>query len=533
VTLTGEEEARLARVPTENTEAYTAYLIGRDRLRDRKVEGLEEAIEQFAKAIELDPQFAGAYSGLADACHLYEVWSSGPRHERCPAGPEALLQLAQKAVELDENLGEAWISLGAALQSVAAGSRSETIAKLEEARAAYERGLSLNPNNIQGYFWYAGLLHDPDYYDDWYGWMEAAKGDTWQSIIKRGLEVDPLSILLHLFLSNYAMEVGAKEEAWFQTRRVIEIAPDSPRGYSRLSLLSWMYSFRIDESIRQANEAAEIDPRNPNYAMQIALGYATLGDIDMAMAYWERAGQLIAEDVSPVLDILHALILLSDKDSIPMQQVFDALQPIDAGNNGRGGLIGGPFNHRMEIEANLAMINGDAKEWLASHVEYLSECLNTAIDDAYVDKWPECATWLDGLLLAAGEETRARAAAEKRIEWEQVWNEVTGYTSIDPRVFVIIGEEDKALDEFEKFLAEFRGNPAANRLWLAENLGFILYHDPILSPIRDHPRFQAVVAEVEADLAQQLENVREMENDGEIPTLEEVKALNASKQDRG
>ena len=66
------------------------------------------------------------------------------------------------------------------------------------------------------------------------------------------------------------------------------------------------------------------------------------------------------------------------------------------------------------------------------------------------------------------------------------------------------------------------------RLYLAEDLRFMLYHDPLLAPIRDHPGFQAVVAETEADLAKQLENVREMERQGEIPTLEELQALIAA-----
>ena len=75
VTLTGQDEQRLQRVPTENTEAYTAYLLGRERLRDRKVDELAQAVEQFALAIELDPEFAAAWSGLADACYLYNIYS--------------------------------------------------------------------------------------------------------------------------------------------------------------------------------------------------------------------------------------------------------------------------------------------------------------------------------------------------------------------------------------------------------------------------------------------------------------------------
>ena len=114
VTLTGEDETRLAKMPTENTEAYAAYLIGRDRLKDRKVAGLEEAIEQFSRAVELDPAFAGAWSGLRDACFLYFIYADQPVHEACPEDNEGLITLARMALNLDPGLGEAWISLARA-----------------------------------------------------------------------------------------------------------------------------------------------------------------------------------------------------------------------------------------------------------------------------------------------------------------------------------------------------------------------------------------------------------------------------------
>jgi tetratricopeptide (TPR) repeat protein len=252
-------------------------------------------------------------------------------------------------------------------------------------------------------------------------------------------------------------------------------------------------SGRIDEAIKWENRAAEIDPLNPAYPRKMAYAYATLGDSDMALAYWEHAAQLYSGDALPeAMYILRAVILLGRKESIPMQQVLEALDPVDTANEGR-----------REIE--------------------VSECLEAEIE-VYLDKFRECGYWLDWLLLAAGEEKRVQALQEARIEFIRIFRNWSGSTVIDSQSFVMLGQYDKALDMAEaNYIKERnRGNPY--RVYLDETLRFTLYHDRILAPIRDHPRFQAVIAEVEADLAQQLENVREMERKGELPTLEQLRA---------
>lgn len=529
VTLTDADKQQLAKVPTRNTEAYSAYLLGRKWLADRKVEELRKAAEQFATAIELDSEFAAAYSGLADACYLFEQYSGGHTHKNCPAPDSAgvvsyralTLPLARKAIELDENLGEAWISLGSALEGEADSphelsrvgpSNTRIRNKLKEARAAYERGLSLNPSHTQGYLWYAALLGRPDSYESWESWLEAWNAETWQSVIIRGLQTDPLSISLHYQMSEHRMWAHSDDEAFYHARRVIEIAPDSPRGYERLGELSWKPAGRIDESIRWNNRAADTDPLNPTYPARIAYGYAMLGDIDMALTYWERAATVFADGAAPdEFHILRAIILLSNKDGIPLQQVLDALEPASVHSIAR-----------MEIEAKLAVITGQAADWLSGHKELLAECLEAEIDTAYVDQWRGCGIWLDCLLHATGEEARARAATEMRMEWEGMWTEFWGRPGSirSPQYFVILGEEDRALESFETYLGEWRGNP--HRYYLEESLRFLLYHDPLFDTIRDHPRVQTVIAEIEADFKRQLENVREMERRGELPTLEEL-----------
>ncbi|MCO4812603.1 MAG: hypothetical protein KC572_13440, partial [Gammaproteobacteria bacterium] len=230
MTLTGDDEARLAKVPTENTEAYAAYLLGRERLKNRKVAELADAVEQFSLAIEHDPQFAAAYAGLADACGLYGSYSGGQGNELCPSSLAGREQLARKALELDPESAEAWISLGTRIWRLAVrmhgtDTQPRIHDKLNEALAAYARGLELNPALSEAYELYGyNLMWVQVYPDGMAGWIKAWQAGRWESVFDRGLEVDPLSISLHARKSWYPITVRSKEEAMWHAHRIIEIA---------------------------------------------------------------------------------------------------------------------------------------------------------------------------------------------------------------------------------------------------------------------------------------------------------------------
>jgi len=103
VTLLGSDASRLNRHPTENFDAYNAYLLGRQRMGQRTSNSLREAVDYFHKAIELDPHFALAYVGLADAYNHLGTWGNLSREEIIANAEPA----AKKALELDEQSGEA------------------------------------------------------------------------------------------------------------------------------------------------------------------------------------------------------------------------------------------------------------------------------------------------------------------------------------------------------------------------------------------------------------------------------------------
>ena len=91
-----------------------------------------------------------------------------------------------------------------------------------------------------------------------------------------------------------------------------------------------------------------------------------------------------------------------------------------------------------------------------------------------------------------------------------------------------VGRTDAALDVLENLVSSGWRGDSYNR-----HLGFLLCCDVSFDAIRDHERFQVIAATIEADMAQQLESVREKERRGELPTLEEVRALIASARERG
>jgi TolB-like protein/cytochrome c-type biogenesis protein CcmH/NrfG len=516
IALTEPEEQRLARVPTEDTEAYEAYLIGRDRLRDRKVAGLKDAVEQFALAIELDPEFAGAYSGLADACLLYRSYSGGHSSEHCPSSPVGLEQLARKALELDSESGEAWISLGAALiEQGRYRPPEEHIPKVREALAAYELGLQLNPTQSQGYDWYASALRMIFYYPDPpMGWIEAWRSGAWQSVYDRGLEVDPLSIHLHRMKARYPVNTSSKEEAIRHAQRLVEIAPDSPLGYEILGEQQWALKGRLDESVPWMSKAMGIDPQNPEFPGFIGLAYSELGDPDMALAYFDLARTLTAPDDQRAQ---HDLLL----EQAIVRQVSGREDPEKAAE--LRALLSEPKSFSsIGLGTFIDLAAGRPGKALA-RIEALFPPCFTVTD--FAEEAQICPNELVRIYQELGDHAAARDLADKKIRYYKIWVDGTQGALYHPpyvRVLAASGRVDEALDEFEESVTSgWRGN----QFLLSR---FALYFDVTFDAIRDDERFQTIVARFEADMAQQLENVRAMQRRGEVPTLEEVKAMIAS-----
>jgi TolB-like protein/DNA-binding winged helix-turn-helix (wHTH) protein/Flp pilus assembly protein TadD len=203
-----EERRRLAARGTVNTDAYDAYLKGRFFWNKRSPEDLAKAVEYFQQAIERDPTYAPAYSGLSDA---YRMSGQQVPPRECMPKAEAA---ARKALALDDTLAEAHASLAGVLYRYQWD--------WEGAEREFQRSLELDPNSAEGHRAYAIYLTTV-------GRNEEAVAEA-----RRARDLSPLSTIINVELGGTLVSAGHYDDAIQQVRRVLEIDPKFGRAYMTL-----------------------------------------------------------------------------------------------------------------------------------------------------------------------------------------------------------------------------------------------------------------------------------------------------------
>jgi len=252
VQLTPEEQALVATRPTENTEAYTAYQLGRFFWNKRTEQGVRRSIEHFTEAIAADSRFALAYVGLAEA-HLVSPWYAF-------AEPTEAYRLADaaalEALAIDSALGEAYASLALV--------RNDTW-DLEAAEAAFERAIALSPDYPTAHAWYGTHLI-------WVGRIDEGVAQ-----IRRALELDPLSLIINSNLVEALRSAGRLDEAMEQYQRLYALS--STFGASNSG---WIHL--ADGSLEEALAAFD----RGDYDLGRLHVFARMGD-------WDKAHQVYVE----------------------------------------------------------------------------------------------------------------------------------------------------------------------------------------------------------------------------------------------
>ena len=268
VKLLPQEKISIERAPTDNVEAYTYYLRGRDFLHRRSKHYVRIARQMFAKAIELDPNYARAYAGLADCDSFIYL------NYRTDASIEGLLATTEKALSLDESLAEAHASRGMALS---------VIKRYEEANREFEKAIALDPNCFEAHYFYARSS------------FAQGKIDLAAKLFERASEIRPddyqsVCLLIHIYRS-----LGRIEESKDAARRGIKLAereltlhPEDPRP-AHLGAGALFELGDMDRAREWIARALAIDPDDALTQYNVACGYTKLKEYDAAFDMLERA----------------------------------------------------------------------------------------------------------------------------------------------------------------------------------------------------------------------------------------------------
>jgi adenylate cyclase len=492
IELSVDEQRQISSRPTENTAAYEAYLMGKHLLAKRTIPAMQKSAEFFQQAITLDPDYALAYVGLADALYVLEWYGDRPSEKLLAESRNAL----DRALELDDSLGEAYASLGAQLD----------FTDLEQSEEAYKRSIELSPNYATAYHWYGTTLRQR-------GRLEEAG-----ILFEKARELDPLSAIVNAEIGEYLEELGHFDEARAQMEKVLTIDPGLGEIYRDLAALIDTAYRRIDEALAHLHKEISIsgtsvlaEPLNAAWVcVNIAQLYLQIGVDDKAEFWIDKALDLTPDHIGARITMLKLRLLQGEAFEVanyPRERpqihrglaAYDLLQIRDV--------------KRLVLYHDLRA--GQYAQVRERYARYYPELLQAIPPD--VNRYNYAAAINLALLLAAtGEENRSKQLLEYSL---QVFESMPrlgkdGFQIADVLIFAIQGKKEKTLAALRE---------AIDDGWQF-NARYILEFEPSLFSLHPDPEYQAMVAEVKADLAEQRKRVQEMEHKGEL-NLHNVKVI--------
>lgn len=271
--ITEQEKKRISKRSTQNPEAYQLYLKGRYYRNKRSGKALKKAIESFEKAIEIDPDYALAYSALADSYVAFDFYGVMPPWETSPKAKAAAL----KALWIDDTLAEAHTSLACIKMMFERDWAG--------AERAFSRAIELEPNYAHAHNWYSHFL--------------MAMGRIEQSFVetKIALELDPLDCDVNQYLGWHHIHARQFDRAISQLEKTLEI---NPEFFLARVTLGMAYVNRGDfaEGIEEFQKASRLEKPNLLLAF-LGHAYALSGNREEALKLLEELQELATQVYVP------------------------------------------------------------------------------------------------------------------------------------------------------------------------------------------------------------------------------------------
>ncbi len=263
-TLKGRGSAAPAPQDSTEPEVYALFLKGRELWQRRNPSDLEEAVSALERAVELDPDYLPARAELIAALwfsHLYGDLDGEVARERVDTGIKTVL-------EKDPTHAQTWSIRGL---------RRQSEGQSEEAIAAFERSLELNPNDARVMVWLAQELEMAGAYNDSRQWIE------------RAFERDPMNTYVRgRFASALAQtaERAARRRAMAIVEETLRLDPAAYRAYEDAIAVTSQAGDLV-QAVRYGVRAFELRPATPNVYSQFVLLFTLLGDPDTAVRWGE------------------------------------------------------------------------------------------------------------------------------------------------------------------------------------------------------------------------------------------------------
>jgi TolB-like protein/DNA-binding winged helix-turn-helix (wHTH) protein/Flp pilus assembly protein TadD len=291
INLNPREQAALKYVKIVNPEAYVSYLKGRYFWNKRTADGLKAALAYFNQAIEEDPTYAQAYSGLADSYALLGDWQYAvmtPK-EALPKAKAAAI----KALELDSALGEAHNSLAFCLDAFdwdfgAAGKE-------------FRRAIELNPSYATAHHWYAWHLSLLGQYDEAIAEMRKAEN------------LDPLSLIINADLAELLLIAHSYDESIQQSRKTIEMDPNFALAHNQLGQ-AYLEKHMNDKAVAALQKAVQLSGGSPTCIANLARAYAAAGKRSEAVKLLSNLKERSSPGYSDAAEIGEVYASLGDTD---------------------------------------------------------------------------------------------------------------------------------------------------------------------------------------------------------------------------
>jgi len=461
-----QERQSIETVPTHSLEAYDAYLLGRREMATRRNDELRRARDYFERAVQLDPRFALAYTGLADTLILLSQYGPGE-------GPTTLLVQAEdaatKALQLDPGLGEAHTSFGLV--------RKFKGAPAEEFAPYLRRGVELASGSADARKWYANHLAESDREEEALQQLQVA------------VQLDPMSPIIRVNLAGSLREMGRHEEAMVHLRRALEIDPqfmpaiwelwDNGSADQLLAAISRVY--------RAMGSATD-----PWIILEFILNYVTLGDDERAEAWAFELDRTAAGSAPTAIAHLN-LGLFRLQEAVAVEWAKRLF----------------PIERAITIPSRTLLIYDLRRgAFQAAMARYQGRYPELLVDDPKVAALYPVAIDVAMLFQAMGQPERAERLLDRSLAFlaTAAAGEVGDFGIFVARIHAMQGNDDEAIAALREAI------DAGWRL----HWWFYLKQDPAFDVLRDDSRFQSIVQALDAEMAQQLAKVRDLEARGEI-----------------